>query len=82
MKDQNGEQFSTKDQDNDSDFAKGRDCAGLRGGGWWYRACGASNLNGKYAGENEDPGQGGIRWRDLEPATYSFKETKMMIKRN
>ena len=80
MNNQNGQQFSTKDNDNDNNPEK--DCAKDRGGGWWHKSCGASNLNGRYAEENEDPGEGGIQWRELEDPSYSFKEAKMMIKRN
>ena len=79
IKGANGLPFSTKDQDNDSNT--NRDCARERGGGWWHKNCGTSCLNGRYAEENEDQGEGGIIWKKLEDP-YSFKETKMMIKRN
>ena len=75
---QNGQQFSTIDEDNDS--SSKRDCADERGGGWWYNDCG-SGLNGNYVAENENPGTGGIRWHKLE-SSYSFKSTLMKIKRN
>ena len=80
MKNQNGLQFSTKDDDNDSKPDK--NCAKDRGGGWWHKSCGASNLNGRYPEENEKTGEGGIRWKELEEQNFSFKESKMMIKRN
>ena len=76
---QNGQQFSTIDEDNDSSST--RDCADERGGGWWYKACG-SGLNGNYVSENEDPGTGGIRWQKLESGSYSFKTSVMKIRRN
>ncbi|XP_039876238.1 angiopoietin-2b [Simochromis diagramma] len=40
-----GSQFSTKDRDNDRCTCK---CAQLASGGWWFDACGPSNLNGIY----------------------------------
>ncbi|KAK3577312.1 hypothetical protein CHS0354_008405 [Potamilus streckersoni] len=40
-----GAKFSTKDQDND---IYGLNCAELYKGGWWYKACHQSNLNGIY----------------------------------
>ena len=39
--------FSTKD--NDNDVSKSH-CAALYKGGWWYKACYHSNLNGLYFG--------------------------------
>ncbi|XP_062607549.1 fibrinogen C domain-containing protein 1-B-like [Saccostrea cucullata] len=42
----NGNEFSTKDQDNDLDS---RDCAVQFHGAWWYYDCHRSNLNGEYA---------------------------------
>ncbi|XP_067939474.1 uncharacterized protein [Watersipora subatra] len=51
----NGMPFSTKDKDND---VYGSKCAVYSHGGWWYRSCYRSNLNGKYnAG-----GDQGIQW--------------------
>ncbi|XP_063442542.1 fibrinogen C domain-containing protein 1-B-like [Mytilus trossulus] len=41
----NSEKFSTKDQDNDS---ASNDCAKEAQGGWWYKGCHHSNLNGIY----------------------------------
>ncbi|KAI4900716.1 hypothetical protein NFI96_007543 [Prochilodus magdalenae] len=40
-----GTMFSTKDQDNDGCSCK---CAQMASGGWWFEACGPSNLNGIY----------------------------------
>ncbi|KAM7388023.1 hypothetical protein PAMP_024227 [Pampus punctatissimus] len=41
-----GVPFSTADRDND--LAADVNCAELLSGGWWFRSCGESNLNGKY----------------------------------
>ena len=40
--------FSTMDRDLDTHF-QGKSCSGIHGGGgWWYRSCMISNLNGMY----------------------------------
>lgn len=41
----NGQQFSTKDKDNDRSSSK---CAQGWKGAWWYKSCSSSNLNGLY----------------------------------
>ena len=80
MTSQNGEQFSTKDEDNDRLI---RNCARELGGGWWFSDCGQSNLNGNHVAENEDASAGGIIWEALEPRRISkLYATTMMIKRN
>jgi len=42
-----GMQFSTPERDNDQ--WAGGSCAGIAVGGWWFRHCSASNLNGIQA---------------------------------
>uniref|UniRef100_G3NTJ9 Angiopoietin 2a n=1 Tax=Gasterosteus aculeatus aculeatus TaxID=481459 RepID=G3NTJ9_GASAC len=42
---QPGSDFSTKDKDNDKCVCK---CSQLTTGGWWFDACGPSNLNGMF----------------------------------
>ena len=41
-----GMAFSTKDYDNDK--ASGYNCALSYSGGWWFKACHTSDLNGLY----------------------------------
>ena len=43
-----GQQFSTKDNDNDRHGSIHCATQEWFGGPWWYTACGLSNLNGKY----------------------------------
>ncbi|XP_071785230.1 ficolin-1-like isoform X2 [Asterias amurensis] len=72
----NNRAFTTKDRDND---AWGVNCAERVHGAWWYRACYASNLNGRYFNEastNEE----GIKWRYFS-GSRSLKTTEMKIRR-
>ena len=71
----NGHQFSTRDRDNDgyTDMS----CAVNERGGWWHNHCTIANLNGLYLNANAR----GIFWYHWNGWNYSFKETKMMIKR-
>ena len=89
---QNGQQFGTKDRDNDewsshSDMVSGREpwssrnCAVLHQGAWWYRYCAVSNLNGKY--RNVGPGdRTGLSWYDWKRNDYSMKRASMKIRPN
>lgn len=62
-------------------------CAELQGGGWWFRACSDSNLNGRYILPQNfsscDEVCQGIQWRTWkdEPA-YSLKASIMLLRRN
>ncbi|XP_035229138.1 techylectin-5A-like [Stegodyphus dumicola] len=73
----NGVPFSTKDKDND--ILEGS-CAVTYKGGWWYRKCHASNLNGFYLkGPHESPSNG-IEWKEFRGLYYSLKDTVMKIR--
>ncbi|XP_049607421.1 angiopoietin-2b [Syngnathus scovelli] len=64
-----GTQFSTKDRDNDRCTCK---CAQLASGGWWFEACGPSNLNGMhYPSSSNVVRYNGIKW-------YYWKGPNMM----
>nr|XP_039248611.1 angiopoietin-related protein 7-like [Styela clava] len=83
--------FTTTDVDNDNcrpcfvDRDEFENCADLEGGGWWFRACSDSNLNGRYIQPQDFPACGdgcyGITWRTWRnDPNYSLKATIMMIK--
>lgn len=84
-------QFGTRDIDNDScapciyEGQPFNNCAVLMRGGWWYRACADSNLNGQYiqsADMSACEGECfGIRWATWHnEINYSLKATMMMVK--
>ncbi|XP_065053249.1 fibrinogen C domain-containing protein 1-like [Rhopilema esculentum] len=72
-----GVKFSTKDQDNDTD--KGS-CAVLYHGAWWYQACHASNLNGRYLNGKHASYADGVNWRSFKGYYDSLKKTVMKIR--
>ncbi|XP_078093037.1 angiopoietin-1 [Mustelus asterias] len=73
-----GASFSTRDADNDNCHCK---CALMLTGGWWFDACGLSNLNGMYytAGNNIRK-LNGIKWHYFRGPSYSLRATSMMIR--
>uniref|UniRef100_A0A4W5QPL3 Fibrinogen C-terminal domain-containing protein n=1 Tax=Hucho hucho TaxID=62062 RepID=A0A4W5QPL3_9TELE len=74
----NGADFSTKDMDNDNCICK---CALMLTGGWWFDACGPSNLNGMYYSHGQNMGKlNGIRWHYFKGSSYSLRATAMMIR--
>ncbi|XP_062944452.1 angiopoietin-4-like [Cynocephalus volans] len=71
--------FSTHDKDNDNCHCN---CALLLSGGWWFDACGLSNLNGVYFEVGDDTRNlKGIRWFSIRGPSYSLRATRMMIRR-
>ncbi|XP_008421183.1 angiopoietin-1 isoform X1 [Poecilia reticulata] len=73
-----GADFSTKDQDNDSCSCQ---CAVMLTGGWWFDACGPSNLNGMYFGRGQHVGKlSGIKWHHFRGPSYSLRGTAMMTR--
>ncbi|CAK6974480.1 angiopoietin-4 [Scomber scombrus] len=74
-----GTGFSTRDHDNDNcDHCK---CALMLTGGWWFDACGFSNLNGMYyvVGHNIRK-LNGIKWHHFKGPSYSLRSTSMMVR--
>ncbi|KAM4740212.1 angiopoietin-4 [Anableps anableps] len=74
-----GAGFSTRDYDNDNcDHCK---CALMLTGGWWFDACGFSNLNGIYytVGHNIRK-LNGIKWHHFRGPSYSLRSTSMMVR--
>ena len=63
----NGQKFSTKDRDNDSDNGH---CAEYHKGGWWYNSCFCANFNKLYSS--------GMYWLGW---SGSIKKSIMMIRR-
>ncbi|XP_077023596.1 angiopoietin-1 isoform X4 [Tamandua tetradactyla] len=73
-----GADFSTKDADNDNCMCK---CALMLTGGWWFDACGASNLNGVFYTAGQNRGKlNGIKWHYFKGPSYSLHSTSMMIR--
>uniref|UniRef100_A0A8D0C357 Fibrinogen C-terminal domain-containing protein n=1 Tax=Salvator merianae TaxID=96440 RepID=A0A8D0C357_SALMN len=73
-----GTEFSTKDVDNDHCACK---CAQVAGGGWWFDACGPSNLNGIfYTPSPATVRYNGMKWHYWKGPSHSLKMTTMMIR--
>ncbi|KAL4656025.1 angiopoietin-related protein 1-like [Arapaima gigas] len=75
----NGKPFTTLDRDKD---AFSGNCAHFHKGGWWYNACGQTNLNGVWysGGVYRSRFQDGIFWADYGGGFYSLKAVQMMIR--
>ncbi|XP_043205022.1 techylectin-5A-like [Amphibalanus amphitrite] len=74
-----GQQFSTRDKDQDSAF--GKNCAQYINCGWWFNYCYYSNLNGVYMPrENNDAKWGGLIWNTWRGGRYSLKSAEMKIR--
>nr|XP_029480084.1 angiopoietin-related protein 3-like isoform X1 [Oncorhynchus nerka] len=81
MSNHTGMMFSTKDQDNDK--LEDSHCAYTYTGGWWFNACGDTNLNGKYIhvrpkGRSER--RRGIHWIPTRGASYFLRSTQISIR--
>ncbi|KAI3358432.1 hypothetical protein L3Q82_014859 [Scortum barcoo] len=73
-----GTQFSTKDRDNDRCTCK---CAQLASGGWWFEACGPSNLNGIYYPSSSSVIRyNGIKWYYWKGPNLMATMTTMMVR--
>ncbi|XP_051526890.1 angiopoietin-2-like [Myxocyprinus asiaticus] len=73
-----GTMFSTKDQDNDQCSCK---CAQMATGGWWFEACGPSNLNGiYYSGNSNVVHYNSIKWYYWKGPSWMASMTTMMVR--
>ncbi|KAM8776014.1 angiopoietin-4 isoform 1-T1 [Rhynchonycteris naso] len=73
-----GTNFSTRDADNDNCLCK---CAQMLSGGWWFDACGLSNLNGVYYPARQHVRKlNGIRWHYFRGPSYSLRAARMMVR--
>ncbi|CAM4598587.1 unnamed protein product [Leuciscus chuanchicus] len=75
----NGKPFTTLDHDHD---AFSGNCAHFHKAGWWFSACGQTNLNGVWysGGVYRSRFQDGIFWADYGGGFYSMKSVRMMIR--
>ncbi|KAI8498352.1 Fibrinogen- domains (FReDs) [Branchiostoma belcheri] len=77
----NDQKFSTVDRDND--VWCGGSCSQDYGqGGWWYKDCSLSFLNGRYLGNcgNSCTNGQGVMWYKWRGSTYSLKSVSMAIR--
>ncbi|XP_036989800.2 angiopoietin-2 isoform X1 [Artibeus jamaicensis] len=75
---QPGNDFSTRDADRDKCVCK---CSQMLTGGWWFDACGPSNLNGMYYPQRQNTNRfNGIKWYYWKGSGYSLKATAMMVR--
>ncbi|XP_035664177.1 angiopoietin-related protein 2-like [Branchiostoma floridae] len=79
----NGQAFSARDVDRDANSGS---CAGGRGdysGGWWYKSCARSALNGPYLRPSDRTGHSGygIYWYPFGGSYHQYlKKSKMMVR--
>ncbi|XP_078537306.1 angiopoietin-2-like [Lissotriton helveticus] len=73
-----GTDFSTQDADHDRCSCK---CALMASGGWWFDACGPSNLNGVYYPGSQHPVKyNGMKWHYWKGPSHGLKSTVMMVR--
>ncbi|XP_046440792.1 fibrinogen C domain-containing protein 1-like [Daphnia pulex] len=72
--------FSTAD--NDQDQWLDGNCARDHTGGWWYRGCDTSNLNGQYLNGPvpQEFEYKGMYWYDYQGPQYSLMKSRIMIR--
>ena len=70
----NGCSFYARDRDINS-------CSKKFKGGWWYKSCHESNLNGLYLNGSHSSYADGVNWNRWHGYHYSLKTTEMKIRR-
>lgn len=76
-----GIRFSTKDRNHDNH--RSANCLRNYTGGWWFNACGETNLNGRYLWlrtRGRSVRRKGIHLRSSTGSSYTLKMTKMTIR--
>uniref|UniRef100_A0A1I8NL48 Fibrinogen C-terminal domain-containing protein n=1 Tax=Musca domestica TaxID=7370 RepID=A0A1I8NL48_MUSDO len=76
MADHKGQQFSTRDKDNDNNKSN---CAKTWNGAWWYNNCYDSHLTGPYK-QTEEAFNIGVVWLNWKGFYYSLKYAEMLIR--
>ncbi|XP_076079974.1 fibrinogen C domain-containing protein 1-A-like [Mytilus galloprovincialis] len=76
----NGMKFTTFDQKNNPYTGYGN-CAVYFHGAWWHKTCHNSNLNGGYLAGDHATFADGMNWYTWRGLKYSYKSTRMMIRR-
>ncbi|XP_071138378.1 fibrinogen C domain-containing protein 1-like [Mytilus edulis] len=76
----NGMKFTTSDQKNNPHTWYGN-CAEYFHGAWWHKTCHHSNLNGGYLAGDHASFADGMNWYTWRGLRYSYKSTRMMIRR-
>ncbi|MEW8547737.1 MAG: fibrinogen-related protein, partial [Candidatus Thiodiazotropha sp.] len=73
----NGQQFSTKDRDNDR--WSSQSCSQWYKGGWWYDSCHRSNLNGLYNTDKQSTDGKNVVWLYWK-SSYPLKFSEMKFR--
>ena len=72
-----GLQFSTKDRDNDK---WPYSCSQSWKGGWWYKTCLKTNLNGLYSTDKQRSNAGTVCWWDWKRGFFPSKFSEMKFR--
>ncbi|XP_034738275.1 angiopoietin-related protein 3 [Etheostoma cragini] len=81
MANSTGMRFSTKDRNDDNH--QNSNCSRSYTGGWWFNACGETNLNGRYLwsrAKGRSIRRKGIHWKPGTGPSYSLKMTKITVR--
>ncbi|XP_035664160.1 fibrinogen-like protein A [Branchiostoma floridae] len=79
----NGQGFSARNEDRDTSSASCASTNSYSTGGWWYKSCGYSALNGPYLrpSDRTSGSGGGIVWYPFAGSYwYYLKKSKMMVR--